>query len=125
MNNPRQQPQQNPPLSFQDLMGLFAMMNNQTQQGIQNVNQLQEFQQRQQENPLRMQVLQNQAMAPEQAKQEMILRAASAIKAPGLYDAGGNEAATREALRQLFGFDLPPGAMPQADQMAQFQALIQ
>lgn len=134
--NPRPQPQQNPPMSFQDLMGLFSMLNNQTQQGMQGVNQMQEFQQRQQENPLRLQVLQAQAEAPQlemaqreqkakQDQQAMILQALGQIRPTGLGETGGNQAAILDALRQQFGFNSQALMPPQTDPMAEWAKLNQ
>lgn len=134
MNNPNQ-PQQNPPLSFQDLMGLFSMLNNQTQQGIQGVNQMQEFQQRQQEQPFRMQVLENQANAPQQlqdqrtaeaelAKREMILRAIGQIQANPL-GGGSNQAVILDALKQQFNYNPQVPVQSQVDPLAEWQKLTQ
>lgn len=137
---PQQRPQQPPPLTFQDLMGLFSMMNGQQNQGLQAVNQLQQFQNQQTEQPYRQQILENQARAPqvlqqrqahedEQAQTALILEALRGIKPTGLGETGGNHAAILDALRQKFGFNsaAPTAAAPTdpAAAMAAFQAQFQ
>lgn len=143
----QQRPQQAPPLTFQDLMGLFSMMNGQQNQGLQTVNQLQQFQNQQTENaqqqmeqPYRQQILENQARAPQvlqqrqeyqdkQAQTAMILDALRGIQPTGLGETGGNQAAILDALRQKFGFNpaAPTAAAPTdpAAAMAAFQAQFQ